>query len=258
MYPEGSFSHRSREIQPDTQHRMLARTTRMALHTAKARRDTLETHADHRIWEDTPYISFTKYPAALQSLAESRMNRNRGDQYIVVVDPRIRLEVGLPVLHYKEEMAYYKVQSRYGGDYWDGHYLCLWEVTPEEVVGVWEWNYLRSELNWYERIIMPAVEEHREGQDRREAEDFPHHHSEVEDGGGYNIDNKARPDIHDTFDDTDSDDTEDNDAADDDDTDDDDTDNHAHWSESEDSDKRIFNENWTRELMKGYKDLRLD
>ena len=170
------------------------------------------------------------------------MNRNRGDQYIVVADPRIRLEVGLPVLPYKEEMACYKVRSRYGGDYWDDHYLCLWEVTPEEVVGVWEWNYMRSELNWYERIIMPAVEEHREERDRRKAEDFPHHHSKVEDGGGYNIDNKPRLDNHDTFDDTDSDDT----------------DNHAHWSESEDSDQRIRNENWTGELMKVYKDVRLD
>ena len=40
--------------QPNTQHRMLARAARMVLHTAKARRDMLETHADHRIWEDTP------------------------------------------------------------------------------------------------------------------------------------------------------------------------------------------------------------
>lgn len=239
--------------QPGPQHRMFARAARMALHTAKVRRDTLETHADHRIWEDTPYISFTKYPYALQSLAESRMNRNRGDQYIVAVDPRIRLEAGLPVLHCKEEMEYYEVQSRYRGDYWDGHYLCLWEVTPEEVVGVWEWNDLRSEPNWYEKIITPAVKEHREEQDRRKAEDFPHHHSEVEDGGGYNIDNKARLDNHDTFDDTDSNDTEDND-----DTDDDDTDNYARWSESEDSDKRVCNENWTGELMKMYEDLRLD
>lgn len=225
--------------QPDTQHRMLARAARMALHTAKARRDTLETHADHRIWEDTPYISFTKYSDALQSLAESRMNRNRGDQHVIIVDPRIRLEIGLPVLHYKEEMAYYEIQSRYEYDYWDGHYLCLWEVTPEEVVGVWEWNDLRSEPNWYEEIIMPAVEEHREERDRRKAEDFPHQpdHSEVEDGSGYNIDNKARLDNPDTFDDTDDD---------------------AHWSESDDSYERVCNENWTGELMKMYEDLRLD
>ncbi len=234
--------------QPNAQHRMLARAARMALDTEKARRDTLTTHADHGIWEDTPYISFTKSPEALQSLAESRMNRNRGDQRIVVVDPRIRLEIGLPVLHYKEEMAYYEIQSRYERDYWDGHYLCLWEVTPEEVVGVWEWDDLRSELNWFEEIIMPAVEEHREERDRRKAEDFPHQpdHSEVEDGGGYNMDNKVRLDNPDTFDETDDDET------------DDDADDDAHWSESEDNDERVCNENWTGELMKMYEDLRVD
>ena len=362
--------------QPDAQHRMLARAARMALDTEKARRDTLTTHADHRLWEDTPYISFTKSPDALQSLAESRMNRNRGNQLIVVVDPRIRLKIGLPVLHYKEEMVYYEIQSRYERNYWDGHYLCLWEVTPEEVVGVWEWDDLRSELNWFEEIIMPAVEEHREERDRRKAGDFPRQldYSEVEDGTerskvnkifcnnhklpsvkeaidsfavamieyrdavlkdlvasstasvgdssgkigratewgskkpwkktaasmgassrmsamledaggieqsfvdddaqqitfadetdrgpcasggskekeggekscGYNINNEARLENPDTFDETDDDDTDDN--ADDD----------AYWSESEDSDERVCNENWTGELMKMYEDLRVD
>ena len=229
---------------PNAQHRMLARAPRMALDTEEARHNTLTTHADHSIWEGTPYISFTKSPEALQSLAESRMHRDRGDQHVIIVDPRIRLEIGLPVLHYKEEMAHYEIQSRYGCNYWDGHYLCLWEVTPEEVVGVWKWNELRSEPNWYEEIIMPAVEEHREERDRRKAEDFPHQpdHSEVEDGSGYNIDNKTRLDNPDTFDDTD----------------DDDTDDHAYWSESDDSYERVCNENWTGQLMKMYEDLRLD
>ena len=92
---------------------MLARAARMALHTKKARRDTLTTHADHGVWEDTPYISFTNSPEALQGLAEFRMNRKRGNQRVIIVDPRIRFEIGLPVLHYKEEMAYYEIQSRY-------------------------------------------------------------------------------------------------------------------------------------------------
>ena len=41
---------------------------------------------------------------------------------------------------------------------------------------------------------MPAVEEHREKRDRRKAEDFlcQPDHLEVEDGSGYNIDNKTR------------------------------------------------------------------
>lgn len=71
-------------------------------------------------------------------------------------------------------MEFYGIQSPYRADYWDGHFLCLWEVTPEEVVGVWEWNDLRSKLNWYDEIIMPAVKNHRDKRARRKAGDFVH------------------------------------------------------------------------------------
>lgn len=63
-------------------------------------------------------------------------------------------------------MAHYKIQDPYRRDYWDGHYLCLWEVTPEEVVNVWSWDDLRSEPNWFEEIIMLAVERQRENRER--------------------------------------------------------------------------------------------
>ena len=63
------------------------------------------------------------------------MNRKRGDQHVIMVDPRILFEIGIPVLHYIEEMAYYKIHSQYKYAYWNCHHLCVWEVTPEEVVG---------------------------------------------------------------------------------------------------------------------------
>ncbi|KAF2725524.1 hypothetical protein K431DRAFT_200470, partial [Polychaeton citri CBS 116435] len=148
--------------QPDEHRRMLARDARMRLDTTELRGNTLKTHANHRDWTPTPYISFTNSPSALKELADYRHGERRGHQEIVVVDPRIRFEIGLPVLHCKDEMGYYDVENPYRRDYFDGHFLCLWEVTPEEVVGIWDWKYLRSEPNWFENIVQPAVETHRE------------------------------------------------------------------------------------------------
>ena len=51
--------------QPKTHKGLLARAPRMTLHTKEARRETLATHADHRKWTDTPYISFTKFASAI-------------------------------------------------------------------------------------------------------------------------------------------------------------------------------------------------
>ena len=225
--------------QPDAQHRMLARDARMRLDTAEDRKNTLTTHGDHRDWTATPYISFTSSPHALQQLADSRMNGKRGDQYLVVVDPRIRIEIGLPVLHYKEDKEHYGVQSRYERDYWSGHYLCLWEVTPEEVVDVWVWNDLRGQRNWFEEIVMPAVETHRENRERRLVED--NELLEAAGDSGSDIGRSFRLEISDESDVTEEDDTEDN----------------EYWSESDDSDERVVDENWTGELMKMYEDLRL-
>ena len=226
--------------QPDAHYRMLARDARMHLDTAEDRKNTLTTHGDHRDWTATPYISFTSSPRALQQLADSRMNGTRGDQYLVVVDPRIRIEIGLPVLHYKEEMEHYGVQSRYGHDYWSGHYLCLWEVTPEEVVDVWAWNDLRSQRNWFEEIIMPAVERHRENRERRLVEDDEP--LEAEGDSGVDIGRSSQLEVSDESDVTEEDDPGDN----------------EYWGESDDSDERVMDENWTGQLMKMYEDLRLD
>jgi hypothetical protein len=38
----------------------------------------------------------------------------------------------------------------------------LWEVTPEEVVGIWEWNYLQQTPNWFEDIVTEKVRKHRD------------------------------------------------------------------------------------------------
>ncbi len=139
----------------------------MRLDYEEIRIKTLETHTDHKNWEDTPYISFSNCPQSLEELANCRRTRRgRSLQRIVVIDPRIRLELGLPILHCGAEMAHYQVKAPYSRDYWQNHYLCLWEVTPAEVVGIWEWDDLQRSTNWYEDVIIPAVSQHRAHMER--------------------------------------------------------------------------------------------
>ncbi len=206
--------------------RMLARNARMRLDEEDTRIETLSKHADHTTRVDTPYISFTNRPQSLQELANWRETRNRGDQWIVVVDPRVRFELRLPIIRYSEEMTNYSIEPPYRGDYWRNHYLCLWEVTPEEVVGVWDWDDLRHESNWYEEIIMPAVNRYRENRNSNQPEQ-----------GNPQPDVYAERDSSDALDDTDDE---------------------LYWSDSDDSYERVCDENWAGQVMKMYEDLRLD
>jgi hypothetical protein len=145
---------------PEEDRRMLARASRMNLSTQHARRTTLKIHADHKKWEPTPYISFTDSPVDIASFAQQRRaDGKRGDQTLVVIDPRRRFELGLPIIRAEEEMRYYHVDDPYRRDYqyYENHYLCLWEVTPEEVVGTWDWNELSKDENWYEQSILSKL-----------------------------------------------------------------------------------------------------
>lgn len=144
------------------ENRMLARLPRGELVTKEVRKASLAVHADNGNWTDTPYISFTSRPDAASDLAEfRRLERpKRGDQYLVAIDPRHRLLQGLPILNMKHEMAVYRVDNPYDYDYYTDHYVCLWKVTPGEIIRIWSWNDLRRDNNWYENIIMPAFRAH--------------------------------------------------------------------------------------------------
>lgn len=135
----------------------------MRLDDREMRIMTLGTHVDHRNRKATPYISFSNCPQAIEELANRRSTRKgRGPQRIVVIDPRTRFELGLPILHCGAEMDHYQVKAPYERDYWQNHFLCLWEVTPAEVVGIWEWDGLQRSTSWYDDVIMPAVSRHRD------------------------------------------------------------------------------------------------
>lgn len=146
--------------QPDDANRMLARAHRQKLDTVISRQESLQHHHDNSNWSvKTPYISFTSSPNALRDLANYRLEkRNRYNQQLTVINPQKRLALGLPILHVADEMAYYGISNPYRSDYYTDHYLCLWEVTPAEVVGTWSWEELRRDPRWYERVIVPAYQ----------------------------------------------------------------------------------------------------
>lgn len=147
---------------PDARNRMLARLPRGELATKDARRASLTIHADQKNRKKTPYISFTSSPPAAVELVHDRMRyTRRGDQNLVVIDPEYRLKRGLPIIDMGKEMQWYGVENPYTRNFFSDHYLCLWEVTPPEVVGIWSWDDLRRENGWYRNIIMPAFEKHR-------------------------------------------------------------------------------------------------
>lgn len=145
--------------EPDENSRMLSRAPNKALNTAKSRKESLAIHLDHGEWTiPTPYISFTSSADALQELARKRdIKGNRGRQILTVIDPSTRISNCLPTLDVAAEMEHYSIPDPYcqGNRYYIHHYVCLWEVTPDEVVGHWCWYELSDLVNWYNEVIMP-------------------------------------------------------------------------------------------------------
>ncbi|TKA56563.1 hypothetical protein B0A55_12661 [Friedmanniomyces simplex] len=64
-------------------------------------------------------------------------------------------------------MHFYDIIPPYSADYYTNHYLGLWEITPEEVVGTWEWDVLMNDVQWYEHEVLPALRAHQKALRRR-------------------------------------------------------------------------------------------
>ncbi|KAM6523920.1 hypothetical protein FSOLCH5_004529 [Fusarium solani] len=162
--------------QPDEAGHMFARNRDQDLRTADVRRTTLELHLNHRNWAvATPYISFQASEQRLRELANFRKTRvGRATQFITVIDPEVRLRAGWPVLSVGEEMRYYGIQQDpYGNpsEEHNDHYVCLWRVEKEEIVGHWLWDDLSQDPNWYNTEILPAFQQLRQERRRREQEE---------------------------------------------------------------------------------------
>ncbi|RSL88755.1 hypothetical protein CEP52_015110 [Fusarium oligoseptatum] len=155
---------------------MLARDSTQRLHTDEVRRRTLGLHLNHSNWAvDTPYISFQASEQRLQELAEFRKTRTyRETQTITVIDPEVRLRAGWPVLCVGREMEYYGIaQDPYRNPprVHDNHYVCLWRVEREEIVGHWLWDDLSRNPDWYNAVILPAFRQFRQERRQREQEE---------------------------------------------------------------------------------------
>ncbi|KAI2472867.1 hypothetical protein F4781DRAFT_292442 [Annulohypoxylon bovei var. microspora] len=149
---------------PAKDNRMMSRAPEMRLDNAKSRKASLTKHLDYSKWTDGPYISFTTCPVAIKELAKMRLDRERGAQTLSVIDPKSRIMNGLPILNVATEMDHYSIPDPYdkGKEYYTNHCVCLWQVTETEIVGHWDWDSLANSENWYENIIIPAVDKWRE------------------------------------------------------------------------------------------------
>ncbi|KAF9253083.1 hypothetical protein LCP9604111_609 [Penicillium roqueforti] len=155
VWDKNSGSH------PDQSNRMLARLPRQRLGSRESREKSLATHAAYQIWEPTPFISFTASVLGLQRFL-SRRKGPRFPRTLTVINPNVRIANGLPILEMESELRYYEVQDPYRRAYsfYKDEYLCLWEVTPDEVVAHWDWDDLIEDVHWYEDKILPAFKEH--------------------------------------------------------------------------------------------------
>lgn len=70
----------------------------------------------------------------------------RGTHTLTLVDPGLRIRKRLAVQNIAAEMNVYSILDRYcrGNQSYADHYVCLWEVIPEEIVGHWDWNGLAT------------------------------------------------------------------------------------------------------------------
>ncbi|KAI1182151.1 hypothetical protein F5B17DRAFT_444480 [Nemania serpens] len=137
--------------QPGEDFSMLSRAPEMRLDDQESRRTSLAKHLDYRDWTPSPYISFTTSETRIESLAQMRIKR--GAQFLTVIDPNSRLRNGLPILNVEAEMGYYLIKDPYrrSNEYYADEYLCLWQVTTAERIGVYDWNSLVKDKNCRQR-----------------------------------------------------------------------------------------------------------
>jgi hypothetical protein len=131
------------------------------LGSGESRKESLATHADYTIWVPTPFISFSGPVFGLQRFL-SRRKEPSYPRTLTVINPNIRIADGLPMIEMQSELRYYGIQDPYGRgySYYEDEYLCLWEVTPDEVVAHWDWDSLTENAHWYEDEVLPAFREH--------------------------------------------------------------------------------------------------
>ncbi|KAI1387843.1 uncharacterized protein F4822DRAFT_444383 [Hypoxylon trugodes] len=147
--------NRNSGSRPEEDGRMIARDQNMCLGSSQSRRESLSIHVDHGNWsKGTPYISFTNSETRIEELIQKWSKKGRKDFMLTAINPNIRIRKGLPILDVTAEMNRYEIEDPYGreGEYYKDEYVCLWQVTTDEIIGHWEWNELKYDLDWYQKI----------------------------------------------------------------------------------------------------------
>lgn len=142
---------------------MRATGDRERLDTRESRMNILANHVNKKIGYPTPIISFTISAIEVQDFAHARLwEKGRGSPIVTVINPNTRLKKGLPTLRLLDEMTAYGVPPPpwKKSEFYKHQYICLWEITKEEIVGHWKWEDLGRHFTWYQHIIMNAFRQH--------------------------------------------------------------------------------------------------
>jgi hypothetical protein len=82
---------------------------------------------------------------------------------LTLIDPRTRLRFGDPVINFYDEAVRSKLDTTQIDR---SEWLCLWGVTPLEVVWTWDWDELKSDSEWYENTVEPALRKFQKNRER--------------------------------------------------------------------------------------------
>jgi hypothetical protein len=117
-------------------------------------------HVDTMTRADEPHKSFISELKALWSPKSS--DYLDPPRTLTAINPNARIEKGLPMENIEWEMLRYNVHNPYGKEdiYHNDACLCKWELTPDQIVGHWDWATLVENSHWYEAEILPAFEDH--------------------------------------------------------------------------------------------------
>jgi hypothetical protein len=120
-------------------------------------------HVNHRHWTAAPCISFTDSPVALEELADMRVqNPKRRLQTVVAMIPGNQLRNGLPILNFVAESEFYEINNPSGtsNNYFDDHYLYLWEVSEREFLVNGNGKRSAKSTDNSNKVVVPVFGQH--------------------------------------------------------------------------------------------------
>jgi hypothetical protein len=154
--------------QPRKGGRMFAGNPTVRLASFDLRAQSLYLHLRGSLTQ-SPYLQVCTNPEYVAKDITRYLTSGICSPRVVLIDPRPRLRAGLPIIHYDSELGRYSTrmpadvsQLRERAGISPDHYLCLWEITKEEIVHEWEWTDLSQSWHWYENTVEPALRKHQE------------------------------------------------------------------------------------------------